>query len=555
MLDRRGWVLGKVLESRADTHGDKPFLRARGRPTATFAQVDEAVNRVANGLVRLGVSKGDNVLIMLPNCLEFVYSWFALSKLGAVEVPINTAYKGAFLEHIANNSRAKLIIVAEPYVDRIVASKSNLPHLRTVVVFAPARDVQPPPGLASALRVIPFQQLVDNQPSAPGTHVAHFDLGAIMYTSGTTGPSKGVMMSHAHMFMCALVNADGVRLTEEDVYYTCQPLFHGNAQVLTVYPALLVGAQAFIGERFSASSWVQEVCDSGATVTNVQGAMMSFIFSRPPAPSDRRHKLRVVYAVPAPPQITPAFMQRFGLQAICESYGQTEVGLVTFTPYGEHRSGSCGKAMEEWYEIRLVDPETDELVKDGEPGEVIVRPRQPWTISSGYFGMPEETLAAWRNLWYHTGDLLKRDADGYYYFVDRTKDRIRRRAENVSSSEVEDVLSRHEAIRECAVIAVKSNLPGGEDEVKACVVFEPGKSVAPEELLRWAEERMPYFAVPRYVEFLPELPRTPTEKIQKQLLRTQGINRNTWDREKAGFKLQEELRKEREKMERPARSI
>ena len=551
--DRTDWVMGKILEMRARTHANKPFLQEFGSAALTYREVDEIVNRLANGLAASGVKKGDNVLIMMPNCLEFVFIWFALNKLGAVEVPVNTAYKASFLEHVVNNSRAEIIVIDTAYVEQFYPSADKLPHLKTVVLFS-----RSPEEIARWRRLPPFSvstydRLLGHPATAPGVSVRHFDVGSILYTSGTTGPAKGVISTHAHMYMCAIVNLNYLRLTERDVYYTCQPLFHGNAQVLTVVPALIAGAKAFIGPRFSASGWLKQVRESGATVTNLQGVMTDFVFKQPPTPHDRDHRLRVVYAIPASPRIALAFKERFGLEAIAQSYGQTEIGLVIFMPYGEYTPGSSGKAVPHWYDIRLVDPDTDEPVPDGEPGELVVRSRDPWAIFSGYYGMPEETLRACRNLWYHTGDMLRRDEEGNYYFVDRTKDKIRRRAENISASEVESVVIGHPAVKECAVIAVPSEIAGGEDEVKACIVVEEGGRVTPEELLDWAEDRMPYFAVPRYIEFMGALPRTPTEKVQKQVLRQNGLNANTWDREKAGYKLKEEIRRQRARAEQAAR--
>jgi crotonobetaine/carnitine-CoA ligase len=547
--NRTDWVMGKLLETRARTHADKPFLQAAGTKTYTFREVDEIVNRVANGLAARGVSKGDNVLILMPNYLEFVFVWFALNKLGAVEVPVNLAYKGMFFEHLANNSQAKLIVIDTAYLDRLRESKDKLQFLEHAILFTRG---EPDKGAPVAFSTSSYDELTTFPATRPDVDVKHSDVGSILYTSGTTGPSKGVMSSHAHMYNCAVVDVTRVRLTGDDVYYTCQPLFHGNAQVLTVVPALIVGCKAYIGFWFSASGWLREIRESGATVTNVQGAIMDFIYKQPPTDRDKDHKLRVIYGAPASPRISREFMERFGVKAIVQGYGQTEMGPVVFTSYDEFIPGSSGKPVDEWYEIRLVDPETDEPVAPGEPGEMIVRPRHPYALFSGYFGMPERTLAAYRNLWYHTGDMLRVGDDGNYYFVDRTKDKIRRRAENISSSDVENVLVTHPAVKEVAVVGIPIDIMNSEDEVKACIVLAEGETVSPEDLLSWAEDRMPYFCVPRFVEFVTYLPRTPTEKVQKQVLRESGVTPNTWDREKAGYQLKEELRKQRAKAARAA---
>lgn len=540
--DRKDWVLGKLMETRARTHSDKPFLQAAGTRVHTYAEVNETVNRVANGFAALGVKKGDNVLILMPNCLEFVYVWFALNKLGAVEVPVNLAYKGSFFEHLANNSQAETIVIDSANVERLRESKDKLKHLKRAVLFSrkPGEAVAGEPLTFATSR---YEDLLAHPPTAPNVEVSYSDISAILYTSGTTGPSKGVMSSHAHMYTCAVIDVTRVRLTGDDVYYTCQPLFHGNAQVLTVVPAMIVGARAYIATWFSASGWLNEVRACGATVTNVQGAIMDFIYKQPPTDRDREHSLRCIYGAPASPRVAPQFMERFGIKAIVQGYGQTEIGPVVFTGYDKFIPGSSGKPVDEFFDVALVDPDTDEPVPDGQPGEMVIRSKHAWGIFSGYYAMPEQTLRAFRNLWYHTGDMLRRAADGNFYFVDRTKDKIRRRAESISSAEVENVLITHPAVKECAVIGVTVDMLGGEDEVKACIVLEDGRSLAPDALLDWAEDRMPYFCVPRYVEFMTSLPRTPTEKVQKQTLREHALNAATWDREKAGYKLKEELRK------------
>ncbi|GIX47406.1 MAG: hypothetical protein KatS3mg131_1617 [Candidatus Tectimicrobiota bacterium] len=241
--------------------------------------------------------------------------------------------------------------------------------------------------------------------------------------------------------------------------------------------------------------------------------------------------------MPIAPEWGEAFQRRFKTKLL-EAYGMTEINIPTYMPYDEGlRPRSCGKLLEEWFEMRIVDPETDEPLPPHTVGEIVVRPKEPWCFMAGYNAMPEKTVEAWRNLWFHTGDAGMYDEEGYFYFVDRLKDCIRRRGENISSFEVEQVLNRHEAVAESAVVAVKSEFAGGEDEVKACIVLKPSYRLTPEALLDYCQERMPYFAVPRYVEFVDALPKTPTEKIQKHKLREAGITPATWDREKAGYRL------------------
>ena len=312
---------------------------------------------------------------------------------------------------------------------------------------------------------------------------------------------------------------------------------------MQVYPALVVGARAVLCPRFSASEWLVQARRVGATITNLLGVMMDFLFRQPAPAGDREHRLRVVLGQPAPAAIAEAFRERFGLERVLEYYGMTEIGIVTMMPWDGVRPGSCGIAVSEWFDLRIADPETDEERPPGEVGELLVRPKAPWAFNQGYWAMADKTLEALRNVWYHTGDALRRDADGYYYFVDRMRDVIRRRAENIASFDIETVVATHPAVMECAAVAVPAEFAGGEDEIKACLVLREGMALAPEEFLGWCEERLPYFAVPRYVEVVPELPKTPSNKIQKYRLREAGVSGATWDRVKAGYRLREEIRR------------
>lgn len=541
--DRSQWVLPRVLEHRARTHADRPFLQVLGGPALTYAETDRAVTRLAHGLARLGVGRGDRVLIMLPNCAEFMLVWLAANRLGAIEVSVNTAYKGYFLEHLVNNSGGRLLVAAAEFLDQLQASEGALGQLETVVVWEqPGADPGPAPAFRR-LRTLPFEALAAPSTDPPDVPVSRRDLCAIMYTSGTTGPSKGVMLPHAHCYLFAEATANLTRLTEDDAYFVATPLYHGNAPIMQVYPALLRGARAVICPRFSASEWVAQIRSAGATVTNLLGVMMEFVFRQPPRPDDRDHRLRVVLGQPAPAAIVDDFQRRFGIGKVLEYYGMTEIGVVTMMPWDGVRPGSCGQAVAEWFDLRIADPETDEELPPGQVGELLVRPREPWAFSQGYWAMPEPTLGALRNVWYHTGDALRRDADGYYYFVDRMGDVIRRRAVNISSYDVERVLGDHPEVAACAVVAVPSELAGGEDEIKACLVLRDGAGWRPEAFLAWCEERLPHFAVPRYVELLAELPRTPNNKVQKYLLRRRSVTDATWDRVRAGYRLAEEIRK------------
>ncbi|MFQ5898961.1 MAG: AMP-binding protein [Candidatus Methylomirabilia bacterium] len=548
--DRPDWTFSGILEHWARSGPDRPFLQFMDDPPLSYAEVDRRVNRLAHGLLTLGVGRGDRVLIMLPNCLEFMLTWWAANRIGAIEVSVNTAYKGYFLEHLVNNSGGRIMVVAREFLDRLQASEERLPHLETLVVYCGKTEA--PAGLPALRRfnMRGFEELFAPVEESPGVPLSPRDLCAVMYTSGTTGPSKGVMMPNAQCHLFAESVANLTRLTGDDTYFVATPLYHGNAPIMQVYPAMLVGARAVIWPWFSATDWVNQVRRVGATITNLLGVMMDFIFRQPPRPEDTQHRLRLVLGQPAPAAIAEAFKNRFGLERILEYYGMTEIGVVTMMPYDEFRPGSCGKAVSEWFDLRIADAETDEELRPGQVGELLVRPKEPWAFNQGYWEMPEKSLEVLRNVWYHTGDALKRDAEGYYYFVDRMRDVIRRRAVNISSFDIETVIGAHPTVVECAAVAVPSEFAGGEDEIKACLALREGAGLVPQEFLAWCEERLPYFAVPRYVEIVPTLPRTPSNKIQKYLLRQSGVTAATWDRVNAGYQLKEEVRKAEAKRQR-----
>jgi crotonobetaine/carnitine-CoA ligase len=539
--DRAMWSTPALLRHQAEVRPDRPFLQWMANRPLTFGTVHARVARTATRLREQGVGPGDTVALFLPNGLAYVLYWLALNALGAVEVPVNVHYRGTFLQHVLNDSGATTVVTDGRLLDAVLAAAAGLAHLeRAFVVGGPgSRPASGPIRLVDADVLEASAPLPDGatwwsgldggpqDPSAPAT---------VMYTSGTTGRSKGVVMPHSHLYLFGEEGANLVRLTEDDRYYNPFPLFHGNAQMLTVYPCLIRGACAVLYPEFSASQWLSHIRDNRVTVTNLIGATMEFVWRQPRRDDDADNELRVIECAPVATANADGFRSRFGVDELVESFGQTETGLTILCPYGRSRPvGSVGVALEDWFEVGLVDPDTDRAVPVGDVGELVVRPREPGTICQGYLGNDRATLDASRNLWWHTGDLLWRDEDGWYFFVDRVKDAIRVRGENVSSFEVEEVLGSYPGVAECAAVAVRSDLSGGEDEIKACVVMTSGEALDPADLIRHCAERSPYFAVPRYVEVLDALPRTASEKIRKVELRDAGVGPGTWDRVVAGI--------------------
>lgn len=538
------WSLPQVLEHQARVIGERPFLKWEDDgPQLSFAETNRLANRLARGLQGLGIGRGDCAVLFMPNSLDFLVAWYALNKLGAIEAPINTAYKGSFLEHQANICKARTIFADVALLAPLQESIGRMPGIERVILWSRDGALPSPLPEIGRCEVIPFHSLFHANGDNLGIAVNPHDTGAIMFTSGTTGLSKGVLMPHAQLYLFAEINVQALELDGEDVYMTGFPLFHANAQLLTVYPSLIAGMRCVLYERFSATQWVDRLHSSGATVTNSLGVVLPFVFAQPPTPRDGTHKLRRILCAPTPYGILEDFKARFGVHKFVEGFGQTEICCPIMTPLARAESrpkGAAGLLIEQWFDIRIVDPDTDQEVPPGTVGELVLRHKTPWIINAGYVSMPEKTMEAWRNLWFHTGDGVRRDEGGWYYYVDRLKDALRRRGENISSYEVEAPLREHPAVAEVAVVAVPADQEGGEDEVKACVILQPGQSVTPEALIEWAEPRLPAFAVPRYIEFMAEFPKTPSEKVQKNLLRKTGITPATWDRVEAGALLQGE---------------
>ena len=521
-----------LLEHRAQNLADAPFLQwtDSGSPLS-FANVNESVNRIAHGLAARGVRKGDLVALFLPNSLEYVLIWFALNKLGAVEVTLGDSLKSSFLRHPLALSGARLLIMSSALTERIAEIEDALPDLSHAIIWNdPTESVAAP--VFRRITTSRFEELPAARCDNPGIEVRPRDPAAVLFTSGTTGPAKAVAMPHAQLYFFAEELIQVVRLDKSDVYLTSFPLSHANAQLESVYPALIVGIRCVLYRRFSASDWLGRIRRSGASVTNCLGATMAFIASQPPAASDRDHALRCVFAAPAPPGLSQVFRSRFGIGQVVTGYGQTEISMPFLSPPDTTiPDDACGVLLDQWFEVALIDPVKQQSVDGPGSGELLVRHKVAGIMSDGFYGMPEKTLEAWRDLWFHTGDAMRRDANGWYYFVDRLKDTLRRRGENISSFEVEAVVRAHPSVLECAVIAAPSGEEGGEDEVMACIVLQhPATAFDPAELISFCEPRMPAFAVPRYVEVLAALPKTPSEKIQKAELRRRGVTSATWDR-------------------------
>lgn len=536
--DRSKWVLPEILKKQAKQLGKKPFLQFGYKKPLSFNQTNKLSNRIANGLTELGIEKGEKVAVYMPNSDDYVITWFGILKMGAIMVPINTAYKMDFLQYIIDSSDATTLFIAEEYLERMPPIAKKIPKLKNVIVWTRDGGEKFEKHGFRFKNMTSYTEFISGQKSSePKVKVTFMDYARLMYTSGTTGRSKGVMRPSAADYSSARNYAEIMDVGPDDVCFTCLPLFHSNAMVMTVYPALIKGAKTVVEEKYSASRFWNWIVDHKVTKFNIVGTISYFLWNTPPVPEEKQHNVKLVLGSPAPHDMIEKFMERFNIRFM-EGYGLTEIGQCTWMRPGEpFRVGSCGKEAPN-YEIKIANPETDEEVPRGEIGEIIVRPRIPNVMLHHYHKMPEKTVQDFRNFWFHTGDAGRMDKDGYIYFVDRVKDYIRIRGENISSFEVEKTVNQHPDVKESAAIAIKSDTGKyAEDELMILVILDKGKELEPEDLLKFLEPKMPYFMIPKYIRFMQSFPKTGTQRTQKNKLREKGVTRDTWSREKAGYKL------------------
>ena len=528
--------LPEVLRTRAEISRDTTFFEMVDGPSVSYGEAYARAVAVANGLVALGVQRGACVVIMAENSVESIATWLGIHLAAGVEVAVNTAYRGQSLVHALENTRAEIMFIEERLLDRLAAVGDQLTHLATVVVYPDASGAATHRPALPNVALRDYAAVLGDAATPPERPVADGDLAAVVYTSGTTGPAKGVMMPHGQVSLFAKLGVEGARMTADDVHYCFVPLYHVAGKYMAIYGSMMTGGTVVLDTKFSAADWLPRVRAYNATMSHVHGPLVEMIYKQPATPHDRDNPVTRIVASPFPAKIAAAFEQRFALRGI-ETWGMTEVTVPVWQPFDKPlRVGCCGRVRDDYFDFRILDPVTDAELPPGEAGEFVLRPRRPWTIMQGYLHMPDATLAAWRNLWFHTGDHGYIDADGYVYFVDRGKERIRRRAENISSYDIEAAALSHPSVRECAVIGVASEFEG-DDDVKLFVIPAAGADLPPEQLLAYLVGQLPHFMVPRYIAFVDQFSRTPTGKIQKAALRTAGAD--TWDRKAAGVALRD----------------
>jgi crotonobetaine/carnitine-CoA ligase len=519
-------LLANLLPIQAANQPDGVWLRV-GTAQHTFGDADRSVDLLAGGLSRAGLGRGDRVAVILENSADHIFVVLALLRVGAIEIPVNTAYKGEFLARLLDDARPKAIIVDEAFVINL---EGAVPDSGVDLVI-----VRGKPSAPARTKVLSLDELREGG-TPPGTAgVSPTDCVTVSYTSGTTGRAKGVILSHNYWYLAAEAMSQGRDIRQDDVFHLCTPMFHAGAWLVAIYPSLLYGLTVGVDSWFSVGDYWQSVGDYGATQLFTLGAMHMWLWNLPRQDNDRETPARIWTTVPLAGELWEPFKDRYGLDAIFSAYGQTEIMPAATTDVRRPcKPGSAGWAQEN-LELRVVD-DLDNPVPEDVAGELVVRPKSPDCMFQGYFNMPSETLEAFRNLWYHTGDIVRIDEDGELFFVDRKADYLRRRGENISTIEVEEVVKKHPAVTDAAVHGVPAE--DAEEEVKLWIVPRDGQALDMFDLARYCAANLPYFAVPRYIELIESLPRTPTGRVQKFLLRQRGITPDTWDRVGAGFRVE-----------------
>ena len=519
-------VLRYLLDRWANERPDQPHVVFADGAEWTFAELRDKVRTKAAGLRAMGIEQGEHVAVWLPNGPDALIAFYAINYIGAVFVPFNTAYRGQLLQHVIANSGARVLLVHPDLVPRL--SEIDLGRVERLVVTT---------GIEVPEAPRPIQRFDELAGAADETlelarPIEPWDIQSIIYTSGTTGPSKGVLSSYLHMFTNA--GPESWPMVDENDRYMCvAPIFHIGGMG-PPFVMLARGASVAMIDNFSTEDFWAVAKATQSTVVFLLGVMATFLLKAEPRPDDRDHTVKKAFMVPLTGD-APAFTERFGVD-IYTIFNMTEISSPSVSEANPTKIGTCGR-VRDGVDVRLVD-RNDCEVPIGEIGEMLVRTDRPWAMNSGYNANPEATAEAWRNGWFHTGDAFRRDEDGYFYFVDRVKDAIRRRGENISSFEVEADVCSHPAVREAAAVAVPSEF--SEDEVMVIVAPVPGQKLEPRQLAEFLIDTMPYFMVPRYIRILDELPKTPSAKVMKADLRKEGVTSDTWDREAAGLRVRRE---------------
>ncbi|MDQ0246368.1 crotonobetaine/carnitine-CoA ligase [Bacillus fengqiuensis] len=522
--------LAQFLMRRIENTPDKVYLQFE-QQRITYEELYNRIVKTAAGFYEMGIRKDDKVCVMLNNSPEYLDIWFGLSFLGAILVPLNVHLKGEGLQYILSHSDCKVIVTDKEFVKQIVSCLSFLPKQIKVIIREHNGSIVKDENDTEVSTINLAELLKTNHEHLPDLNLSQETINSILYTSGTTGLPKGVMLSHAAYVNSGQAFADRmISARSEDILFTTLPLFHINAQAHTTLGAIHSNATIALSKRFSASRFWDEIRFHGATIFNSLGSMIPILCKQPEKEDDSHNPARLTACAATPKEFWNRFEERFGVK-IVEGYGLTETtGFCVSNPLEANRVPSIGQPFP-YIDTKVVD-ENGKRLQPGETGEILIQPLEPHSLMEGYYKMPDKTEEAMKDGWFHTGDRGYEDEDGYLYFCDRLKQCIRRRGENISSWEIEKIVNDHPKVLESAAVGVPSEV--GEEDVKIYIALKEGESVTYEEVIKWCEERMAYFMIPRYVQYVDSFPKTATERIQKFKLKEDGVGA-AWDREKAGY--------------------
>lgn len=514
--DPARWVLPAVLTEAATSSPQARWLTDSSGRSLTFAEAESRSRKAASFFHGLNIRRGDRVGMLMFNGCDFACAWLGLGKLATTTVLLNTELRGDFLRHQITDSGIACLLIDAELLPVLMHIADAVPSLTTVVIAGTV-----PFPLGSPWRLVPWRDY-GHAPEWTGPGPGFADIACIMYTSGTTGPSKGVLMPHAHCTLFGIGSIRCLELTQADRFYISLPLFHANGLLIQLGATLLMGIPAFVRSRFSASNWLGDIRDNDCTVTTMLGSTASFVLMQPPGEHDRLHRMRVVMTAPNLPQHEAEMRRRFGLPDVVSGFGMTESNIPIWGRIGRSVPGAAGWVHDDHFEVVIASPDDDRPLPPGQVGEILVRPKIPFGFMAGYHNAPQKTVEAWRNLWFHTGDAGMCGVDGLITYIDRLKDCIRRRGQNISAIEIEAVVEGLPGIGEAAAVAVPADVPGAEDEILLAIVATRGAIIDCCSVMRGAAEQLPRFARPRYIRIMEELPKTATGKVQRAVLRMQG---------------------------------